>query len=207
MLGVNLDAECSVRSASVLFDIGDDVQVSADADAARVQALIRRCLLVPCEPAQHRPDSAALQRYDLSRAGLAQLPDDGSYPTLHDRLFGTRLIERYALELAACAGHGYARSGRGTVLVLRAPGPRPADAPYALMMQYLPLVRLAAVTHNDTRLLELCNDYDPARSLILLLSFSVMAGTTHYRLSPSDPDLTPPQAARHCPEPRRVLQL
>ncbi len=88
--------------------MGDDVQVSADVDAARVQALIRRGLLVPCEPAQHRPDSAAFQQYDLSRTGLAQLPDDGSYPTLHDRLFGTRLTERYALELAACAGNGYA---------------------------------------------------------------------------------------------------
>ncbi len=206
-LGVNLDAQGMVMSASILFDVGDGLQVSADVDAARIRALIRRGLLTPCEPAQHDPDGTAFQRYDLSRVGLSQLPDDGSYPTLHDRLFGTRLIERYALALTACAGHGYARSGRGTVLVLPVPGPRPAEGPYVLAMRYLPLLQVAAITHNDPQVLALCNDYDPALSCVLSLSFSLTAGTAHYRLSPQSPALTPQAAGRHCPDPDPILRL
>ncbi len=206
-LGVNFDAQGTVTSASVLFDAGDGLQVSADVDVGRIRALIRRGLLAPCEAAQHHPDGTAFQQYDLSRVGLSQLPADDSYPTLHDRLFGTRLIERYALELAACAGQGYARFGRGMVLVVPVPGPRPAGAPYVLTMHYLPLLRLAAITPTDTRLLDLCNDYDPATSFVLSLSFSLTAGTMHYRLSPQTPVLTPLEAARRCPNTDPILQL
>ncbi len=206
-LWVNLDAHGNVTSASALFDIGDGMQFVADVDAARIRALIRRGLLAPSEPAKNHPDGTAFQRYDLSRVGLAQLPDDGSRPTLHDRLFGTRLVERYAMELAACAGHGYARSGRGTVLVVPVPGPRPAATFYTLTMTYVPLLRLAAMTHNETSLLDLCNDYDPAMSFVLALSFSLMAGTTYYRLSPQHPALGPPDAARQCPDPDPILRL
>ena len=68
-LGVNLDAQGIVTSASVLLDLGDGLEVSADVDAARIRALIRRGLLAPCEPAEHNPDGTAFQRYDLSRVG------------------------------------------------------------------------------------------------------------------------------------------
>ena len=76
-----------------------------------------------------------------------------------------------------------------------------------LTMHYLPLLRLAAITPTDTRLIDLCNDYDPVTSFVLSLSFSLTAGTTHYRLTPQHPALAPPEAARQCPDPDPRLQL
>lgn len=206
-LWVNCDAQRVVTSASMLFDIGDGLQFTASVDAARVHALIQRSLLVSCEPLQDEDDGTSFQHYDLSRVGLSQITDDGTYPTLHDRLFGRRLVERYGLELAAWAGHGYARYGRGAVVVVPKPEPRSSETPYALTVTYLPLLRLGTVVHDDMSFLDLCTDYDPATSYVLSLSFSLRTGTTFYRLTPQKPALTPSEAAGQCLDPDAILHV
>ena len=76
-----------------------------------------------------------------------------------------------------------------------------------LKMQYVPLLRLGAITPYDTSIVDLCNDYDPVTSFVLSLCFTLEAGLTHYRLSPQYPSLLPEAAAQQCPSPPSVLMI